>query len=344
MFLLDAEKAHKLTVDTFTAALSFPLIADAIKSYLQSPQDKRLERELWGLKFPNPVGLAAGFDKDGKYYDKMAHLGFGFIEIGTVTPRPQAGNPLPRLFRLPKDKALINRMGFNNDGVEAMRVRLERRESADYILGANIGKNKTTPNEDAVHDYLQCFSTLHNYVDYFVLNVSSPNTPGLRKLQEEDALRHILSGVQEKNQKLHDKKPILLKISPDLSEAQLEAIVKVVVQMELDGIIFTNTTIDRSNLNTDDERLKNIGSGGLSGFPLLDKSRRYLSALKEELSIPIINVGGIHNKEEAIKRLESGADLIQIYTSLIYEGPRFIKDINRAILESMDKKTPLKKS
>ncbi len=331
MFRIDPEKAHKLTVDMFSAGLSMPILNSALrKQFAGSPHAKN-EKELWGLKFPNPVGLAAGFDKDGKYYRQMAALGFGFIEIGTVTPLPQIGNPKPRLFRLPEDRALINRMGFNNDGMVAMRKRLEKREDGDYILAANIGKNKDTANEDAVKDYLLCFNELHDYVDFFVLNVSSPNTPGLRELQKDEALHRILSEIQEENRKISHAKPILLKIAPDMDEKQLDIVIKNVIENEIDGVIATNTTVGRDNLKTSAERIADIGNGGLSGYPLREQSRAFLNYLKKNLEKPVISVGGIDSVEEAVRRIEDGADLIQVYSGLIYEGPAFVKRILAAI-------------
>lgn len=331
MFLIDPEKAHKATLDLFSVASSIPGLKEFLQYQFKQPKDDNLKRELWGLTFPNPVGLAAGFDKDGKYYKFMAELGFGFIEIGTVTPRPQSGNSYPRLFRLKKDKALINRMGFNNDGVDAMCVRLESRDSGNYVLGANIGKNKDTPNEKAVDDYLTCFSKLHTLVDYFVVNVSSPNTPGLRELQQEKPLTRILTTLQDKNMKIPESRPILLKISPDLSEEQLEIIIRIVNEIELDGIIATNTTTDRTGLLTPQKKLKKIGNGGLSGAPLSATSLSFLKTIKQNTSVPIISVGGIHNSQEAQLRLQEGADLVQVYTGLIYQGPKLIQQINKQI-------------
>lgn len=333
LFRMDAEKAHKFTVNMFAAGLAIPGINSLMRKKYGTIEDEKLQREFWGLQFPNPVGLAAGFDKDGKYYRQMAALGFGFIEIGTVTPLPQSGNPKPRLFRLPHDEALINRMGFNNDGVDAMVDRLKRREKRDYILAANIGKNKDTPNDKAVEDYLICFRKLHELVDMFVLNVSSPNTPGLRDLQEEEPLYEMLARVKEENEKYTHSKPILLKIAPDLSDAQLDGVIKNVQDVGIDGIIATNTTIARENLKTDTTQIKKIGNGGLSGLPLKEKSRKFLTYLKQNIQVPIISVGGIYDVEEALWRLEAGADLIQVYSGLIYQGPDYVAKINKRIAQ-----------
>jgi len=280
LFLLDAERAHHFTTTLFHRASSIPLIGNLI-SLPFSYQNKSLERELFGLKFKNPVGLAAGFDKDGKYYKTMSKLGFGFIEIGTVTPKPQAGNPQPRLFRLPKDESLINRMGFNNDGVDAMVERLKNRPNNGIILGGNIGKNKTTPNAKAHEDYLVCFNKLYDYVDYFVVNVSSPNTPNLRDLQEKEPLKKLLSLLMKERKSKGKQKPILLKIAPDLTQSQLDDIIEIMEATKIDGLIATNTTIDRSNLVTDDKVITDIGNGGLSGKALTN-GRHQISFPKKQ--------------------------------------------------------------
>ena len=295
--------------------------------------DPKLEREVFGLKFKNPVGLAAGFDKDAKLIDEMAMLGFGFIEIGTLTPKPQAGNPQPRLFRLPEDEALINRMGFNNGGVKEAVERLKKRKS-DVIVGGNIGKNKITPNENAVDDYLICLDALHPYVDYFVVNVSSPNTPNLRDLQEKEPLKALLSAVKQANDQKPKPKPILLKIAPDLTDGQLDDIVEIVLETKIDGLIATNTTIDRSQLKTDPKKVKEIGAGGVSGKVLGKRSTeviRYLSE-RSNKAFPIVGVGGIYSAEDAIEKLEAGASLVQIYSGMIYEGPGLIKRIKKGLL------------
>jgi dihydroorotate dehydrogenase len=296
-------------------------------------EDKRLEREVFGLKFKNPVGLAAGFDKDAKLIDEMAMLGFGFIEIGTLTPKPQEGNPQPRLFRLPEDEALINRMGFNNGGVLDAVERLKKRKS-DVIIGGNIGKNKVTPNEKAVDDYLFCLEALHPYVDYFVVNVSSPNTPNLRDLQEKEPLKALLTAVKSANDQKEQPKPILLKIAPDLTEGQLDDIIEIVAETKIDGVIATNTTIDRSGLKTAQSEVEAIGAGGLSGKVLKNRSTeviRYLST-KSKSAFPIIGVGGVYSAEDAIEKLEAGASLVQVYSGMIYEGPSLIKRIKKGLI------------
>ena len=297
-------------------------------------QDTRLEREVFGLKFENPVGLAAGFDKDAKLFDELGAFGFGFVEIGTVTPLPQEGNPKPRLFRLKQDKALINRMGFNNSGIEAISSRL-RRKKTKLIIGGNIGKNKLTPNEDAVSDYEICFEKLFPYVDYFAVNVSSPNTPGLRDLQEKAPLTALLNRLQELNSAKDKRKPILLKIAPDLTNAQLDDIITIVADTKIDGVIATNTTIDRNGLKTDKNKLKAIGDGGLSGKPVKSRSTEVIKYLADtsNKAFPIIGVGGIHSPEDALEKLDAGATLVQLYTGFIYEGPALIKRINKAILQ-----------
>ncbi len=301
--------------------------------FLFNISDDRLEREVFGLKFSNPVGLAAGFDKDAKLFDQLSSFGFGFLEIGTVTPLPQGGNSKPRLFRLKKDNAIINRMGFNNEGIEAAIARLRRKES-NIIIGGNIGKNKDTPNERAVNDYEICFEKLFPYIDYFTVNVSSPNTPGLRELQQRKPLTELLFRLQELNSKKDIRKPILLKISPDLTNKQLDDIILIISDTKIDGVIATNTTIDRRQLKTKDYKIESIGNGGLSGVPLKKRSTeviRYLSE-KSNKAFPIIGVGGIHSAEDAIEKLEAGAALLQIYTGFIYEGPALVKRINKAIL------------
>ena len=297
-------------------------------------KDTRLERKVFGLKFENPVGLAAGFDKDAKLFDELGAFGFGFVEIGTVTPLPQQGNPKPRLFRLKQDHGLINRMGFNNSGIEAISSRL-RRKKTKLIIGGNIGKNKLTPNEDAVSDYEICFEKLFPYVDYFAVNVSSPNTPGLRDLQEKAPLTALLNRLQELNSAKDKRKPILLKIAPDLTNAQLDDIITIVADTKIDGVIATNTTIDRNGLKTDKNKLKAIGDGGLSGKPVKSRSTEVIKYLADtsNKAFPIIGVGGIHSPEDALEKLDAGATLVQLYTGFIYEGPALIKRINKAILQ-----------
>jgi len=297
-------------------------------------RDSRLEREVFGLKFENPVGLAAGFDKDAKLFDELASFGFGFVEIGTVTPLSQVGNPKPRLFRLKEDNALINRMGFNNQGLEAVVARLRRKKS-NIIIGGNIGKNKLTPNDEAINDYEICFERLFPYVDYFVVNVSSPNTPGLRDLQEKKPLTALLNRLQLLNNQKDKRKPILLKIAPDLTNEQLDNIIEIVADTKIDGVIATNTTISRSGLKTAKEEVNTIGNGGLSGKPVKARSTEVIKYLsdKSNKAFPIIGVGGIHSKVDALEKIDAGATLVQIYTGFIYEGPVLIKRINKAILK-----------
>jgi len=297
-------------------------------------KDSRLEREVFGLKFDNPVGLAAGFDKDAKLFDELASFGFGFVEIGTVTPLPQDGNPKPRLFRVKDDSGLINRMGFNNQGIEAVVASLRRKKS-NIIIGGNIGKNKDTPNEEAANDYAICFEKLFPYVDYFAVNVSSPNTPGLRDLQEKAPLTALLNSLQEFNNKKYKRKPILLKIAPDLTNEQLDDIIAIVADTKIDGVIATNTTIDRSGLKTPKNKVEAIGNGGLSGKPIGLRSTQVIKYLadKSNRAFPIIGVGGIHSAEDALEKLAAGATLLQIYTGFIYEGPSLVKRINKAILK-----------
>ena len=298
-------------------------------------EDATLEKELFGIKFKNPVGLAAGFDKDGKLIDELAALGFGSIEIGTLTPMPQAGNEKPRLFRLPKDQALINRMGFNNEGVNAAVQRLKKRNSS-VIIGGNIGKNKITPNEKALDDYATCFEALYNYVDYFVLNISSPNTPGLRELQDKDPLRKLLLHIKQLSLSKPFYKPILLKIAPDLVKTQLDDIIEILKETKIDGVVATNTTVSREGLNTKKEEVEAMGNGGVSGKPLTQRSTEVIRYLRRQLgpTFPIIGVGGIMTPGDALEKLRAGADLIQLYTGFIYEGPGFAKRINKAILKS----------
>lgn len=334
MFRLDPEKAHYKTVSLFRLALALPLGKSIIKS-LYDYQSPKLERKLFGLTFKNPVGLAAGFDKDGKFYREMSHLGFGFIEIGTVTPLPQGGNPQPRLFRLPKDEGLINRMGFNNDGVDALVDRLKSMKVDNVIIGGNIGKNKDTPNDEAINDYEICFEKLHEHVDYFVVNVSSPNTPGLRDLQDKGPLTAILSRLVTLNKQKKTQRPILLKIAPDLTNSQLDDIIDIVADTKIDGVIATNTTISREGLSTSPADVKEIGNGGLSGVPVRQRSTeviRYL-ATKSGNSFPIIGVGGIDSAESAKEKLDAGASLVQVYSGFVYQGPALVKKINRGLVE-----------
>jgi len=336
LFNIDPEKAHHLTVNLFKIALKFPL-AGSIFNGQYNYESPKLERTVFGLKFKNPVGLAAGFDKDGKYYKEMARLGFGFIEIGTVTPLPQAGNPQPRLFRLPKDEGLINRMGFNNDGVDAMVERLKKGgKPKGVILGGNIGKNKVTPNENAIDDYVICFEKLHDYVDYFVVNVSSPNTPGLRDLQDKEPLTRILSKLKMLNNQKANTKPILLKIAPDLTNEQLNDIVDIVADTKIEGVIAANTTIDRSDLKTSSATVESMGNGGLSGKPVQARSTQVIKYLhdKSNGSFLIIGVGGIDSAASAQAKIDAGASLIQVYSGMVYQGPALVAKINKALAKN----------
>jgi dihydroorotate dehydrogenase len=328
-FLFSPEKAHYLLF----ILLKLPFVSIFLK-LIYKYDHPSLQRQLFGLTFPNPVGLAAGFDKNGEVVDYLSNLGFGFIEIGTVTPRPQPGNPKPRLFRLPKDQALINRMGFNNEGVEKVAIRLGRKKSK-VLIGGNIGKNKDTPNPEAIHDYETCFKALYDMVDYFVVNVSSPNTPGLRELQEKEPLRKLLSRLKSLNNSMPGQKPILLKIAPDLSDAQLDDIIRIIKETGIEGVIAANTTVNRENLTTPKTEIGQIGEGGLSGKPLRDSSIEVIRYLfeKSQGSFPIVGVGGIHSPEDAIKKLRAGASLVQIYTGMIYEGPALVKNVKKRIVE-----------
>lgn len=330
LFLFTPEKAHKITTQALHILLKLPLGKSLIKS-LFNYQHPSLEQKLFGLTFKNAVGLAAGFDKNAELIDDFTHLGFGFIEIGTLTPKRQDGNPKQRLFRLPQDNALINRMGFNNEGVDAAVERLKNRKS-NIIVGGNIGKNKVTPNEKALDDYLICFEKLFDYVDYFVVNVSSPNTPGLRELQEKEPLKKLLKTLQEKNNEKENPKAILLKIAPDLTEEQLNDIIEITKELNLDGLIVSNTTIDRSGLQTNTSTIEEIGAGGLSGQPVFNKSNEVLRYIrKQNTTVPIIAVGGIMSAQDAKEKIDAGANLIQIYTGLVYKGPSLIKEINKAL-------------
>jgi len=333
LFLFQPERAHYIT----SGVLNFIFKIPGVKLIWESiyiVKHPSLERKVFGLTFPNPIGLAAGFDKDAKMYSDLFSCGFGFIEIGTVTPKSQPGNPKPRLFRLKEDHAIINRMGFNNGGVDVCYERLKNR-NRNLIVGGNIGKNKWTENEDAVQDYLICFNTLFDVVDYFVVNVSSPNTPGLRDLQEKEPLLRLLSTLSLENKTKTVTKPILLKIAPDLTDGQLDDIIDIVKESGIDGVIATNTTISREGLKIDRSSIENIGAGGLSGKPLTKRSTeviRYLSN-KSDNAFPIIGVGGIHSVEDAHEKLNAGAALIQLYTGFIYEGPSLIKKINKSLIK-----------
>lgn len=333
LFQFDPERIHHVVTSLIKAFLKFSWIRKLTAQTLEI-RHEALCREVFGLKFKNPVGLAAGFDKNGEFIEEFATLGFGFIEIGTVTPLPQPGNEKPRMFRLPADEALINRMGFNNQGVDVVADRLKRVNREGVIIGGNIGKNKWTPNEDAVKDYIICFDRLFDVVDYFVVNVSSPNTPGLRELQEKEPLMHILNSLQERNNKNGISKPILLKIAPDLTNQQLDDIVEIVQKTKIAGLIATNTTLSRDGLASPDT-LKNQ-LGGLSGKPLTNRSTEVIAYLYASLgsAFPIIGVGGIHTAKDASDKLNAGAALVQLYTGFIYEGPGLIRAINRQILKN----------
>jgi len=327
LFQFDPEKVHHFTFKLIRILSNLGF--GGLFKRLYQVNDKRLEREVFGLKFPNPVGLAAGFDKDAKLYKELSTLGFGFIEIGTVTPKPQPGNPKKRLFRLQSDSAIINRMGFNNGGVEAAVERLK--SNTNVLIGGNIGKNKVTANDEAFNDYVFCFSALFDYVDYFVVNVSSPNTPNLRALQDKEPLTRLLQTLQDKNDLHSKRKPIVLKIAPDLTNDQLLDIIEIVSETKIDGVIATNTTINREGLVSETK----TEMGGLSGKPLTNRSTEVIRFLSEKSNkaFPIIGVGGIHSAEDALEKLEAGASLIQLYTGFIYEGPQLIKAINKAILK-----------
>jgi dihydroorotate dehydrogenase len=332
LFLIDPEKIHHF-VFRFLKFLGKLPGTKALQGSLYNYKHPALERKILGLKFPNPVGLAAGLDKDAKMIDELGGLGFGFIEIGTVTPKPQPGNDKPRLFRLPKDQALINRMGFNNEGAIAAAARLRKRKSK-IIVGGNIGKNKNTLNSLAPEDCANCFEILYPVVDYFVINVSSPNTPGLRELQEKEPLRQLLLSVIKLSRAEVQYKPVLLKIAPDLTLEQLDDIVMILKETKTDGVIATNTTIARTGLVTKPETVEAIGAGGLSGAPLTARSTEVIRYLRQKLGkdFPIIGVGGIMTVQDALDKLDAGADLIQLYTGFIYEGPALIKEIKKAIV------------
>lgn len=329
LFGFDPEEIHHFSFSSIRFINKIPGVSGLIRSMFHV-NDKRLEREVFGLKFKNPVGLAAGFDKDAKLYNELSNFGFGFIEIGTLTPKAQEGNPKKRLFRLLEDSAIVNRMGFNNGGVLEAVERLKKNKGV--LIGGNIGKNKVTPNEEAVKDYEICFEALYNHVDYFVVNVSSPNTPGLRELQDKEPLTKLLMVLQNMNQQKPKQKPILLKIAPDLTDDQLLDIIEIVKDSKIAGVIATNTTISREGLQS----VNKIEAGGLSGKPLTKRSTEVIRFLSEKSNkaFPIVGVGGIHSAEDAIEKLEAGASLVQLYTGFIYEGPALVKAINKKILEN----------
>jgi len=332
LFSFDPEKVHYFTFSWIRRL--FKLGLGGILKNMGTIDDSRLEREVFGLKFKNPVGLAAGFDKDAKLFNELGQLGFGFIEIGTLTPEAQIGNPKKRLFRLKEDQGLINRMGFNNGGVEEAVLRLQKNKG--ILIGGNIGKNTQTKPEDYTQDYLTCFNALHPVVDYFVLNVSCPNVSSHAKLKDKDYLEELIRAVQAANNTFDTQRPIVLKIAPDLNEGQLDEIVDLVDSTHLDGVIASNTSTNRKGLKASEERLEEIGNGGLSGLPIKDKSTAVIKYLSEKSkgSFPIIGVGGIHSAQDALDKLEAGASLVQLYTGFVYEGPGLIKDINKAILQN----------
>ena len=340
LFCFPPEEVHYFSMNMLKTLSGISPVRSLLKNSfsLNSPA---LEKEVFGLRFQNPVGLGAGFDKNALYLDQLELLGFGFVEIGTVTPKPQAGNDKPRLFRLPADKALINRMGFNNDGLETIKQRLTDRnnskvesQKSKLIVGGNIGKNKITPNEDAWKDYTLCFDGLFDCVDYFVVNVSSPNTPGLRELQEKDSLKKILSELQDRNNAKAKPKPLLLKIAPDLTNEQLDDIVSLSFETNLSGLVATNTTINRSGLQTPDSSLQSIGAGGLSGKPVRQRATEVVQYLSKQTQnkVPIIASGGIFTGADAQEKLDAGASLVQVWTGFIYEGPSIVKNIGKYLL------------
>jgi len=333
LFQLDAERAHHIVFDNLRRAAQLPGTKALLRS-LYDFQHPSLAREVFGLKFPNPVGLAAGLDKNAVLTDELATMGFGFVEIGTVTPRPQPGNPQPRLFRLPQDEALVNRMGFNNDGAAVVAARLARRHNRQFIIGGNIGKNKDTPNERAAEDYVAGFEALAEVVDYFVVNVSSPNTPNLRQLQEKKPLIELLQQVQQRNLSRVTPRPLLLKIAPDLTNSQLDDILEIAHETKLSGLVATNTTISRDKLQTEAGYVASIGAGGLSGKPLRARATEVIRYLHQKSAgaLPIIGAGGIHSAADAQEKLAAGATLIQLYTGFIYEGPALVNRINRSLV------------
>ncbi|WBX74682.1 quinone-dependent dihydroorotate dehydrogenase [Tenacibaculum pacificus] len=331
-FLFDPEKVHYFTFSLVKILSKIPFVSSIFRSMYQV-NDKKLERNLFGLTFKNPVGLAAGFDKNAVLYNELANFGFGFVEIGTVTPKGQAGNPKKRLFRLKGDQGIINRMGFNNEGLE-LAIQQLKKNKGKIIIGGNIGKNTDTTPENYTADYLTCFKGLHPYVDYFVLNVSCPNVGSHAKLDDVSYLKELITEVQELNNKQAKQKPILLKIAPDLNNQQLDEIIELVAATKIDGVIASNTSVDRDNLKVSKERLSEIGNGGVSGQPVKDKSTKVIKYLADNSNkaFPIIGVGGIHSEKDALAKIDAGADLVQIYTGFIYEGPSLVKKINKAIL------------
>ncbi|MGY5352797.1 quinone-dependent dihydroorotate dehydrogenase [Wenyingzhuangia sp. IMCC45533] len=334
-FQFDPEKVHYFTFDMIKILSKIPGVPSITRA-IYKVEDIRLEKELFGIRFQNPVGLAAGFDKNAVLFNELADYGFGFIEIGTVTPKGQVGNPKKRLFRLKDDQGIINRMGFNNDGVDAAIQNL-RKNKGKVIVGGNIGKNTDIPTEQYTQDYCEVFEALHPYVDYFVLNVSCPNVGSHAKLGDKDYLLELIAAVQKLNNAKKEQRPILLKIAPDLNNSQLDEIIEIVAETKIDGVIASNTSVNRQGLRTTDERLSEIGNGGLSGKPIKERSTatvKYLSE-KSNKAFPIIGVGGIHSAEDALEKINAGADLVQVYTGFIYEGPSLVKKINKAILKTL---------
>lgn len=333
-FAFDPEKIHHFTFSFIKLISKIPLVPSLLRGMYQV-KDTRLEREVFGLTFPNPVGLAAGFDKEAKLYNELGNFGFGFIEIGTITPKAQIGNPKKRLFRLKADQGIINRMGFNNQGLEAAIANLKKR-STKLIIGGNIGKNTNTAPENYTEDYEACFKALHPYVDYFVVNVSCPNVGSHAKLQDKGYLLELLGSLKALNDKESVQKPIVLKIAPDLNNQQLDEIIEVVAETEIDGVIASNTSINREGLKATNKELEAIGNGGLSGKPITGRSTKVIQYLsdKSNKAFPIIGVGGIHSAQDALDKIQAGASLVQVYTGFIYEGPKLIKDINKAILRN----------
>jgi dihydroorotate dehydrogenase len=332
LFLVDPETIHHFVFNFLKVCCAIPGVRSMLSAFY-SLKHPKLERNLFGIRFSNPVGMAAGFDKDARLIDELSAFGFGFIEIGTVTPEPQPGNDKPRMFRLPSDQALINRMGFNNKGAAHAAEKLKSRRTG-IIIGGNIGKNKVTANDDAIRDYESCFETLYPYVDYFVVNVSSPNTPGLRDLQEKEPLKKLLLAMKTLSNSKPQPKPVLLKIAPDLTVTQLDDIVDILMESGTDGVIATNTTISRDGLATPKLEVDAMGAGGLSGKPVRERSTEVIAYLRAKLGpvYPIIGVGGIMTAEDAAEKLKAGADLVQVYTGFIYEGPAFVKRILKEIV------------
>ena len=329
LFLMNAEQAHHFTFKTLKVLFQIPGVKAITSLFFGSLKGR--EKQVMGLHFKNPVGLAAGFDKDAKLYNELSAFGFGFIEVGTLTPKPQDGNPKPRLFRIVEDEAVINRMGFNNGGLDAAALRLAKKKT-DIIIGGNIGKNKVTPNDVATSDYIKGVEALHDVVDYFVVNVSSPNTPNLRELQEKEPLKALLKEVKAKNEELGSK-PLMLKIAPDLTEGQLDDIVGIVNELKLSGVVATNTTISRAGLKASQEKVAAMGASGLSGKILRERSTEVVGYLRNKLSadIAIVAVGGIFTGKDAKEKLDAGADLVQVWTGFLYEGPAMVRRMLRSL-------------